>query len=92
MSICVQFGFKAFRHLVHTRPIEDPASMADERKTSSGAVACGCGCGLPGFQDDQLTLDQSPDNEGDYSLCECKLCGIPGEGCVVMVHEVLRFI
>ena len=80
-STCVHFGFKTFRYSAHTRPIEDPTTMASD-------ALCGCECRWP-----QKDLSNGPDDSDEYILCECTRCGtFPHHGCLHKCLNHLRWV
>ena len=54
-------------------------------------AACGCACGEYAFEPCEGQGEGEGENEGDlWSRCECKCCGILGQGCIVRCSEILR--
>ena len=54
---------------------------------SSDAMACACGCDCGVDDGHILDDDEDPVN---WSCCECKCCGIAGQGCKMHCSEILR--
>ena len=52
---------------------------------------CGCNCDA---DDGRITLDNFADDEDpvNWSCCECKCCGISGQGCKVPCSEIVRLL
>ena len=71
----------------HTSAIMAEAGTAATENSAAtehtADIACGCDCGL---WDDS---DESPACE--WTRCECKVCGIPGQGCKIRCSEVRRW-
>ena len=59
-------------------------------------AACGCGCGEETPEEEGQGQGQGEgegegENQGDlWSCCECKCCGILGQGCLTLCSELLR--
>ena len=54
-------------------------------------VACGCDCGAYVAEEGQGQGEGEGENQGDlWSCCDCKCCGILGQGCTVPCSEMLR--
>ena len=87
----------------HTRQMPDADAARCLQQITEADAACGCDCGEKKVAEDadededegqgqgQAQGEGEGEDQGDFfSCCECKCCGILGQGCTVPCSELLR--
>ena len=74
--------------------ILDNAAARLQQLIAEADAACGCDCGEYAAEEEGQGQGQGEgegEDQGDlWSCCECKCCGILGQGCTVPCSEILR--